>query len=581
MPNRLEPINLVDFTGGLNLRSNQFQLNQNESPEMVNIAIDPVGGIYTRRGWDRWSKNIVPEGSAWDPHRAFLIQFSNGADMVYVAANNKVFYSQPDGTFIDLAITVDAIPHMADFVGFGDDVYIAGGKGRQLVRRRMELAPVALTEAASGSWNDDYLNPVLGVGPKSELIEAHAGYLFAANTSEDAAAFPNRLRWSHPTSPEDWAQADFIDIDTGGSKITALMSYEDHLLIFKNDSIWALYGYEAESWQLVQKSSTIGSPSPQAVGRNEQVVFFYSASDRGGVYVYNGEHPAEISTQIRTALESLSRPDLVWCGWIGRKLWVTLPWNYDGPTNDNAGVFIFDPSVGDGAWMYYAAATSTLGPLVAGSNVDSEIRPMGVLRSSEVPCVVRLMSNEIDAADNVWDFSVLGGGPDSYITTGLGEEIIMSGMPGNEPFDTIYRTPWITADWPTRKKSFRRPNFICRYTGFDHDLRVRSYRDYEELNAKRQHTLTVPAGRITTSTPAPPGQVAAVWNTFNWSDGTLWTQPGSPPDVVSGAKQGASIRRGSSYGLCRALQLRVEGMTPAARWGVDAIILKVVMRRFR
>lgn len=595
MPNRLEPINLIDFTGGLNLRKNQFQLAGNESPEMVNIAIDPLGGIYTRRGWDRWSQDIVPEGTAWDPHRAYLIQFADGTDMVYVAANNKVFWGDPSGSFNDLGIDADAIPHMADFDCFGDDVYIACGKANPMVKRTRDEAHVLLTEAASSSWNDDYLNPVLGVGPKAEFLEAHSGYLFVANTTEDGVAFPNRVRWSHPTSPEDWAQADYIDILTGGSKITAMRSYEDHLLIFKNDSVWALYGYDADSWQLVQKSSTIGAPSPQAVSRNEAMVFFYSASDRGGIYAYNGERPMEIATQLRVALETLSRPDLVWVGWIGRKLWVTLPWNYNGPTNDNAGVFVFDPSVGDvGAWTYYAARTASLGPIVAGSNVDSEIRPMGVLRSPEVPCVVRLMADAEHAADAVWELAVLGmnvslstGDQDvGFIVTGAdpetGSEIIMSGMPGLESFETVYRTGWITADWPSRKKSFRRPNFICRYTGFDHDLQVRSYRDFEELTAKRQHTLTVPAGRVAAAPPsAPGGQVAAVWNTFNWNDGTLWNQPGEQPTVISPAKQGASIRRGSSYGLCRALQLRVKGMTPLARWGVDAIILKVVMRRFR
>ena len=42
MANRLDPINLADFTGGLDLRSNQFQLAANQSPEMENITIDPL-----------------------------------------------------------------------------------------------------------------------------------------------------------------------------------------------------------------------------------------------------------------------------------------------------------------------------------------------------------------------------------------------------------------------------------------------------------------------------------------------------------------------------------------------------------
>ena len=592
MANRLEPINLVDFTGGLNLRRTQFQLAANESPELNNVSIDPLGGIYTRKGWQRWSSDIVPSGNAWDPRRAYLSQLSDGTDVVYIAANDKLFSGGMSGDFEDLGLICSARPHMADLASYGDDTFIACGRTRQMAKRHLTDAPTLLALGGSGSWNDDYLNPEHGVGPSAELIEAHSGYLFAANLQEDSAVLPNRLRWSHPSSPDDWAQADFIDIEIGGNAISALISYEDHLLIFKSDSVWALYGYDQDSWQLVQKSSTVGAISPQSVTRNEQVVFFYSASDRGGIYAYGGERPQEISEQLRYAMEALIAPELVWVGWIGRKLWVTLPWNYEGPTPDNAAVFIFDPSVGEGAWSYYTSVTSSLGPIVSGSNVDTQIRPLGVLRNPEVPCVVRLEALD-RAADEVWDVSVLGftnveaSQPEDrsgFIVTSAGEEIIMSGQPGDDPFETYYRTPWITADWPTRKKSFRRPDFICRITGTNHELQVRSFRDYEELHPKRQHTLQVPAGAyVPPMSGGPPGQVAAVWGRFAWNDGTLWGQPGAapPPEIVPGFKQGATIRRGSSFGLCKALQLRVAGMTPRAKWGIDAIIVKAVMRRFR
>lgn len=590
MPNRLEPINLIDFTGGLNLRRNQFQLAPNESPQMNNVTIDPLGGIYTRRGWERWSEDIVESGTAWDPRRAQLVQLADGTDIVYIAANNSIWESGADGVFSELiTLSADAIPHMADFANFGDDTYFALGHNNQMGRRHGADAPTLLTLATAGSWNDDYLNPVHGVGPAAELVEAHAGYMFVAHTEEDGVEFPNRLRWSHPTSPDDWAQSDFIDIDTGGKSITALMSFEDHLLIFKPDSIWALYGYNLDSWQLVQKSTTIGAHTTQCVTRSETAVFFCSASDHGGVFAYGGERPIEVSEQLRFVFGQLISHDLVWLGWVGRKLWLTVPWTYDGPTTDTAAAFVFDPSLGQrGAWTYYTSKTGALGPIVAGSNVDSQIRPLGVLRNPEVPCLVQLESRDAAADDVVWEVAVLGfttpGGEDGYIVTDLGgdlaPEIIMGGSEGVEPFDTSYRTPWVTADWPSRKKSFRRPDFICRMTGFDHRLNVASYRDYEELQAKRRHVVMVPAGGPT-PVEGDPGQIAAVWGHFRWNDGTEWNQEGVAPTPESGPKAGASIRRGSSFGLCRSLQLLITGATPGARWGIDAIVMKVVMRRFR
>ena len=37
-----------DFTGGLNFRADQFQLASYESPDMLNVEIDPRGGVFSR-----------------------------------------------------------------------------------------------------------------------------------------------------------------------------------------------------------------------------------------------------------------------------------------------------------------------------------------------------------------------------------------------------------------------------------------------------------------------------------------------------------------------------------------------------
>lgn len=44
---------LESFSGGLNLRSDQFNLADNESPDMLNVTVDPRGGIRMRDGVDR------------------------------------------------------------------------------------------------------------------------------------------------------------------------------------------------------------------------------------------------------------------------------------------------------------------------------------------------------------------------------------------------------------------------------------------------------------------------------------------------------------------------------------------------
>lgn len=564
MANRLEQQVVADFTGGLNLRSNQFQLKPNESPEMANIVIDPLGGIFTRKGWERWNEDDIVDvlTTDWNPRRAFLQQFSDGTDRVYVAnLGDDIYAADADGVFEPITVVPNADPHGADFATWGDVIYISTGWDDSTYKIPFGLAPVALSGAGAGTWNDDYTTPTNGVMPQAQVIEAHGGYIFAANIDEDGLHFPNRLRWSHPDQPEDWAEADFQDISIGGSKITGLMSYEDHLLIFKDSSVWAWYGMDQDTWQLVQKSTTSGAPSPCAITRSESAVYYYSSADRGAIFAYTGERPVEIGTNVRRATESLLVPELVWVGWIARKLWVTVPWNYAvGATEDSSAVLVFDPTVGDGAWIYFDTKVGALGPLVFGSDVESQPSPLAVVRSDLTACVVRLDARE-DASDVIFPAGTLATPDEDDIVTGEDEDILIGGSEFDVvAFRTYYRTGWMGTEWPDRKKSWRRPGFVCRETGILHELQIRSYRDYEENIPSRQSKLVV--------TPKSSG---AVWGEFDWGDGTTYG-PGA---------RGGTIKRGSSFGQARSISLRLEGLTPTERWGVDAIIMKVVMRRFR
>ena len=41
---------LANFQGGLNFRTDQFNLQPNESPDLLNVSVDPRGGIKLRNG---------------------------------------------------------------------------------------------------------------------------------------------------------------------------------------------------------------------------------------------------------------------------------------------------------------------------------------------------------------------------------------------------------------------------------------------------------------------------------------------------------------------------------------------------
>src|SRR5262245_62300540 len=103
MPNRLQPLPQMTFVGGLNLRASQFELADNESPDLLNVDIDPRGGFYTRHGWQRWNQlGVVNEEisfDGWEPRNAHFHTRSDSTSMVYAAEGTKLYWGDETGLF--------------------------------------------------------------------------------------------------------------------------------------------------------------------------------------------------------------------------------------------------------------------------------------------------------------------------------------------------------------------------------------------------------------------------------------------------------------------------------------------------
>lgn len=543
--NRLQPENLTDFTGGLNYSTDQFSLADNESPGMLNIDLDPRSGFSTRRGWRRWSPTEIAPVSPWQPRNATVHTVGTGEQTVFVVNNGTIYQAPESGVFTALVgPSAQAIPQGADFVSWGEDVYIACGMDQTPYRRTIDGSVTALTPDV---WSEVDA-PIGNSMPSAGLCEAHAGYMFTARISEAGFHYSTRIRWSHPNRPDAWRADDYIDIDAYGGKITAIISYRDHLLIFKTTSMWALYGYGDDSWQLVLVSSSIGCPAITATTKSETTVFFFSASNRNGVYAYTGGEPVYISEKIKPALTQITSFNNVFISWANRKLWVSVPWQTAGSTPDPQSLFVFDTDVGQGAWMLYDSPHGAVSSVVDGSDINSKF-PLAAFWSAETATMVVL-----DLIDDAYDqiLSAAEGGSD------------------RQSFEAYYRTRWMHGGWPDRRKSWRRPTFICRRVPHQVDLLVEQFRDYDETTTRR--------------TGLVPG------TTF---EGNIWDAGGSatpggldwgePAKTWGAVEHGAALIRGGPMGHASSLQLKVlpSASTPMRKWGVDGIIVKTTVQRFR
>jgi hypothetical protein len=455
-------------------------------------------------------------------------------------------------------------------------MYIVVGYTNPPVRIEVDLSETPL---AQGPYSEVDA-PTFHVMPKAQHIRGHAGYMFVGNIFEAGANHPNRIRWSHPNRPDAWRDEDFLDIDIGGGKITGLLSFRDHLLIFKNNSLWALYGYDDTSWQLIKVSAWIGAPATNAITASETAVYFYSANDIGGVYGYTGDAPTYLSENLAPAFEELSAFENVFVAWAGRRLWVSVPWVKDSvlqrvpvgpvpggasparagtrttgqPTTWPATLFVADPDVGKGAWTMYTSPHGVVAPVIDGSDVNASF-PLGFLWSSHLAIAVTL-----DAIEEGYD--------DLMQTV------------DHESFDAFYRTPWINMDQPDTKKSWKRPRLICPRVPKDTDVIIETYHDYDETFARRTRTITIPS------------LGSAYWTAGGFADqangGFDWTELGDADPSGRGANwgsehEGSVMIRGGSQGVCAAIQIRFSAspQTPRQKWGVDAMVIKPIGRRER
>jgi len=539
MVNRLKPLNLVDFTGGVNLRPETFQLAENELPELLNLEVDPRGGLNTRKSWGYANSTLaVSAGTTWNPRRVVAMRKQNGDRWTYLAnaGDTSIRALGPAGTYTSVATDCASDPHMADFASWGDLMYAVKGTASMYLDG---ATATALTACAAANWQNDYTAPgATDTFPIADFVATHMGYMFTARTTEDAVKYPNRIRWSHPNNPRRWAQSDYIDIKEGAGRITAIVPWSDRLLIFKPDSVWALFGYDADTWDVANISRTVGAVSRQTVCRNEAAVFFMSWPQ--GIFFYNGTKVDELSVQVRPVFaDNKMDPAYItnsWVAWVDRRLWCSLPYNTIPAPTDAQTVFVWDPTME--CWtMFRGGDANVPGPFVELPDGD---RFVAYTRKQRY--LIRVNGGSSAATDEVVPGTVV-------------------------PFDTRFRTKWVDAGAPTWRKSWRRPDFLLRGLTLDTAVNVQVFHDFDNFNAERSFQVLY-----------TPDNYPAIWTVdadpvkhgFRWGDGTNF----------GGSDQTSSVERGGTMGRAGTVQLLCVG-NPGVTWGLNGIIFKFVPRRFR
>lgn len=546
-PPPISSVYLRDFTGGINFAADDLQLPLNQFPEALDVDIDVKGGFYRRDSF----RSMLTTGLVTNGRPKFLYHIPT------VGAKGDVLVGGQTTTPDDaLAVWRDtdvadasAKTHLRTFTtdstqdrlwsgaqmnkvtALSDQILYIHRDWLSLVQGyKPDGTLTAELADAYGAYNDDFAAPdVTPKMPKASIMCAHSLYLFHADCYENSRRMETRLRWSHPGQPGNYRTNDYIDVGEGqdNDQITALVSAQGRLFIFKSKSVWVLDGYSAETFSITKIGDGVGAVNKNAaVATVDGVAFFDAIMGVQKIKASSRTWSIEdmwqnISKQLRD--RKLTNGSAVCMASVGPKIVVSgLIW--DGATNPNR-TFVYDSTVGPGWWVYSVGFEL----LACFTGAAGRRYIMGAAP----------FTNEGGASTTYRDFVAI----QTALT--LVSPVLADRFNGTTTVNyTGYMfCPWVDANDPARKKRFRRFSLTFDSMATNKSFTVNAYRNWSvDIPPVRTFTVT----GLGTATPGISGQQNNV--------------------------------RGGALGTAYSAALKITGPNDVA-WGVNQVTFRFVPKR--
>jgi hypothetical protein len=568
-----------DFTGGLNFRADQFQLKDNESPFILNVDVDPRGGVFTRAGYRK--KHTTQVSGNWTPKGLFNYKDAQSPRIILNTGKEnstagKIYQSSGnDFSTIEYAVYTDIAVEStngASVTQWLDTIYMAVGKDASQMYKWNQNNTYAVALAASGPTWQPYQSPTGGYMPRAEHVRAHANKLFVANTKElnnDATPslidHPNRIRWSHENRPEDWFQDDYIDIVAGGEGIRGLAIVDGQLLIFKPKAVYLLMGYDVDSFQLVELSTTVGIQYPQHVVEGSGGAYFFDYP--AGLFFYNRNGIQDLFSRLKPIIDTNrinanKLPDLT-MSYVNDRLWMSAPFDLtnSGTNPDYSNMnFIFDPSIGQsGAFTMYQSA------IYANAATPSSITGYGLLSGCDWT----------DSTGDIWHLMINPNENFKYVmyvdefdySDNIAQNQTDDIPEGDElgDYTTNFVTPWFYDDRYVQDKTFVRSLYVIRPVDQNTQIKVNVYHDFNSEDVITSHTIDL-----------MPVTEGGVWGTGLWG-----TAEFGETDLKEGIQRGGRLKRAKATQLQFIGPLGSTTDTDGRQWGINSIAYKFKRRKVR
>jgi len=551
-----------DFKGGLNLRADQFNIAENESPALLNVDVDPRGGVRRRDAVTKINSTALDDDIV-----SLISHYEEGQNQVLAAVatatETKLLWNDDvtgdfDGTVsyggTDVQFDTTQPPRGVTFNGY---TYVVNGKF--LTSTGHTTYSVVRWSGADGSTAlaTPDIDGSDGHFPNARYTTTWAEYIWVAYTLESGTTHKNRVRWSKVNDAENWTAADYIDIDIGedGDHITAIIPDADRLLVFKENSIYAIYGFSSDSFEVRNITRTAGCrDGSQPVAATAGIFFWYAEE---GIYLLSYDALAWAFERIKPAMTyDVGQPALTLgtapsLMWFDERLWVSVDYQSDDNVsgsnqNNRRNVFVWDPSLTEtGAWMRHDINARSL--LAYRPTGDTHL---GIAATSVITDVAEF--NRISKLDQNADVDDYG--------AGSADEIV-----------SYYQTGWFIGNRPTFPKRWGKTRTVLLA---DNNLRIYMYiyKDYDLsgwVSPAYYKDITGMDSPATWDTD-PSGSGDGVWDTSEWQ--------------AAGTSDRYLFARWPTVGTAQAISLRFKvspSVSLRGKWGVTSIIGMYRTRRLR
>jgi hypothetical protein len=332
------------FQGGITAQTDKVQIPKGMSPMARNVEWLDRGGFFVRKGvgaltFGKYGKELAPIGGipstfyhyVRDPSALaefvsqYLVAMEDGSlrlgvDFGTVAAGAETAWRTlayaAGGAFLTVGPPVFAAWDTKLYVSVGVAATNALGVS-MAVWDGTNLAPLGKV------YVNDLTAPTGGNMPPARYIVGWSERLWSACIIPDSGPIQGqRIRWSHPGRPEDWASSDYIDVGQQGDVITGIASMRDMLVVFKRSSMYALLGSGSTTFRVVEISGTIGCTG-EWTRDNQGAVVFWDATL--GACRFDGKTVTNIFEPLGRFMSAGAGGSITRCGGVvtdGEKVYV-------------------------------------------------------------------------------------------------------------------------------------------------------------------------------------------------------------------------------------------------------------------